>query len=232
MYLSVTTIVLGELGQWASLLYYRRSYRRYDRISPHVWIGGRLTEREATGAYLLAAGRARTADEAIAIIRGVRPSLAVCAEAVTALRRFEATLTQKAAPREMPRSALSTLLANVLAGGARLLCGTPRWVGGQPGARQRIYFANHTSHLDFLVLWGSLPVEERRRTRPVAGRDYWNRTRLRRYLAERGAGRSTRPEWGWLPPRRDRSGTSNCRAISQRASSESVAHHLSRRNTR
>src|SRR5207249_9960230 len=69
---------------------------------------------------------------------------------------------------------------------ARLICGTsPRWAGCSPAGRERIYFANHTSHLDFLVLWASLPANVRARTRPVAGRDYWDRTPLRSYLARR-----------------------------------------------
>jgi 1-acyl-sn-glycerol-3-phosphate acyltransferase len=50
-------------------------------------------------------------------------------------------------------------------------------------ARPRVYFANHASHLDFLVVWAALPAAERRRTRPVAAADYWGRTRIRRYLA-------------------------------------------------
>ena len=49
----------------------------------------------AVGAYLLAAGRARTADEAIATIRLARPSSVVRPEAVAALRRFQATLTPR-----------------------------------------------------------------------------------------------------------------------------------------
>ena len=48
---------------------------------------------------------------------------------------------------------------------------------------QRVYFANHASHLDFVVLWAALPGAQRRSVRPVAGRDYWERTRVRRYLA-------------------------------------------------
>jgi 1-acyl-sn-glycerol-3-phosphate acyltransferase len=48
-------------------------------------------------------------------------------------------------------------------------------------ARQRIYYANHTSHLDFILIWSSLPRHVRERTRPVAGRDYWERSRFRRY---------------------------------------------------
>ncbi|HEX6250046.1 MAG TPA: lysophospholipid acyltransferase family protein [Gemmatimonadaceae bacterium] len=50
--------------------------------------------------------------------------------------------------------------------------------------RQRVFFANHTSHLDFVVLWAALPKEIRRRTRPVGGRDYWGTSALRRYIAE------------------------------------------------
>ncbi len=51
-----------------------------------------------------------------------------------------------------------TLTANVLALTAKLLSGSSvRWVDCQPDTCQRIYFANHTSHLDALVLWSSLP---------------------------------------------------------------------------
>lgn len=59
-----------------------------------------------------------------------------------------------------------------------------RWLGCQPDARQRIYFANHTSNLDALVLWAILPPEVRALTRPVAARDYWMAGRLRRHVAE------------------------------------------------
>lgn len=52
-----------------------------------------------------------------------------------------------------------------------------------PPERQRVYFGNHTSHLDFVLIWSALPAEARARTRPVAGADYWMRGRVRRYLA-------------------------------------------------
>jgi 1-acyl-sn-glycerol-3-phosphate acyltransferase len=51
-----------------------------------------------------------------------------------------------------------------------------------PEARQRVYFANHTSHLDFVVLWSALPAQLRTLTRPVAAKDYWQ-SGIRRYLA-------------------------------------------------
>jgi 1-acyl-sn-glycerol-3-phosphate acyltransferase len=46
-----------------------------------------------------------------------------------------------------------------------------------------IYFANHSSHLDFVTIWAALPKNVRARTRPVAGRDYWEKTALRRRIA-------------------------------------------------
>jgi len=49
--------------------------------------------------------------------------------------------------------------------------------------KQRIYFANHSSHLDFVIIWAALPPALRMRTRPVAAKDYWDRSALRRYLA-------------------------------------------------
>lgn len=54
-----------------------------------------------------------------------------------------------------------------------------------PDDRQRVVFANHSSHLDTLVLWAALPPTLRARTRPVAARDYWAKGRVRSYFAER-----------------------------------------------
>ena len=58
------------------------------------------------------------------------------------------------------------------------------WVDCEPRTdRLRLYFANHGSHLDFATLWAVLPHAARERTRPVAARDYWGRTRLTRAAA-------------------------------------------------
>lgn len=57
-----------------------------------------------------------------------------------------------------------------------------RWQGCLPTNAQRLYFANHSSHLDFLLIWTLLPRALRKRTRPVAGADYWNASALRRFL--------------------------------------------------
>jgi len=66
----------------------------------------------------------------------------------------------------------------------RLLVGAyPRWLGSAPTAAQRIYCANHSSHMDTVVLWASLPAELRSNTRPVAARDYWDKPGLRSSIA-------------------------------------------------
>jgi 1-acyl-sn-glycerol-3-phosphate acyltransferase len=76
----------------------------------------------------------------------------------------------------------------VLVGVVKLLVGAyARWIGTTPAATQRIYFANHTSHIDTLAIWSSLPRALRRRTRPIAARDYWGKG-LRKYIATRGFG--------------------------------------------
>lgn len=76
-------------------------------------------------------------------------------------------------------------LGGLLAALARGISGVQvRWAGCAPEARQRVYFANHTSHLDFVVLWSALPGELRARTRPVAAKDYWEHG-VKAYLAQR-----------------------------------------------
>ncbi len=66
----------------------------------------------------------------------------------------------------------------------RLLVGAyPQWHGSSPTRKQRIYFANHTSHLDTIVIWSALPSALRPTTRPVAAKDYWSKGVIRRRLA-------------------------------------------------
>ena len=66
----------------------------------------------------------------------------------------------------------------------RLLVGAyPQWQGCAPSRTQRIYFANHSSHRDAIVIWSSLPAELRAKTRPVAAKDYWEKGALRRRIA-------------------------------------------------
>jgi 1-acyl-sn-glycerol-3-phosphate acyltransferase len=78
-------------------------------------------------------------------------------------------------------------LSYLLIGSVRALLGaTPRWAGSRPAPTQRIYFANHTSHIDTVALWSALPPELRARTRPVAAADYWGSSALKRYIALQG----------------------------------------------
>jgi 1-acyl-sn-glycerol-3-phosphate acyltransferase len=75
------------------------------------------------------------------------------------------------------------LTTNLTIAGARLLTGIEaRWVGCSPDDVQRIYFANHTSHMDFVLFCSALPARIRKKTRPVAASDYWNRGIVRQYM--------------------------------------------------
>src|SRR4249919_3700278 len=67
---------------------------------------------------------------------------------------------------------------------ARLLSGASvRWIDCQPDTCQRVYFANHTSHLDAIVLWSALPSQLRTITRPAAAKVYWEKGAARRFMA-------------------------------------------------
>jgi 1-acyl-sn-glycerol-3-phosphate acyltransferase len=78
------------------------------------------------------------------------------------------------------------MISRFLAFIARLISGaTARWTAPLDPARQRVYFANHTSHLDFIIIWSALPPSMRAKTRPVAGADYWGKGPIRRYLSTR-----------------------------------------------
>lgn len=70
-----------------------------------------------------------------------------------------------------------------LLGLIRLLTGAQaRWQGCPPKAEQRIYFANHQSHADLMLMWAALPQELRSITRPIAARDYWTKTAFKKWI--------------------------------------------------
>jgi 1-acyl-sn-glycerol-3-phosphate acyltransferase len=78
-------------------------------------------------------------------------------------------------------------LTKLLMAMVRLLVGAnPRWLGSRPSEAQRIYFANHSSHIDTVALWSALPPDLRSKTRPVAAADYWQHGRIRRMIAIQG----------------------------------------------
>ncbi len=71
----------------------------------------------------------------------------------------------------------------LLLGFIRLLTGAQaRWFGCPPKAEQRIYFANHQSHADLVLIWAALPKELRGITRPIAAKDYWTTSPLKRWI--------------------------------------------------
>ena len=81
---------------------------------------------------------------------------------------------------------LPRLLAIAVTVFARIVTGVrPDWRGCVPVPRQRVYFANHASHGDFVLIWTVLPPALREITRPVAGSDYWLKGAVRRYVGER-----------------------------------------------
>ncbi|MES2993945.1 MAG: lysophospholipid acyltransferase family protein [Pseudomonadota bacterium] len=70
-----------------------------------------------------------------------------------------------------------------LAGIARLITGAQgHWYGSPPKAEQRIYFANHQSHFDWVLIWAALPRDLRTMTRPIAARDYWTSSPLKHWI--------------------------------------------------
>ena len=80
---------------------------------------------------------------------------------------------------------LATLAAMGITGFARVVTGVRgEWLGCLPEPRQRIYFANHVSHGDFVLIWTVLSPALRQVTRPVAGADYWEKTGLRRFIGK------------------------------------------------
>lgn len=81
------------------------------------------------------------------------------------------------------RRLLARFAGKLIVGAASLLTGVRSiWSGSAPRAQQTLYFANHTSHGDFVLLWATLPPDLRTVTRPVAGEDYWQASALRRFI--------------------------------------------------
>ncbi len=74
-------------------------------------------------------------------------------------------------------------MGGVLAFIARLITGAQgHWKGCAPKAEQRIYFANHQSHLDWVLIWAALPHDLRAVTRPIAAKDYWTSSPFKQWL--------------------------------------------------
>ncbi len=81
---------------------------------------------------------------------------------------------------------LAKAMSMFLLGLVRVLTGAQaRWHGCPPKAEQRIYFANHQSHADLVMIWAALPQELRGITRPIAAKDYWTASPLREWITTR-----------------------------------------------
>ena len=78
-------------------------------------------------------------------------------------------------------------ISYLLQGLTRILVGAyPRWIGCKPNANQRIYIANHTSHIDTMAIWTALPPNLQKTTHPVAAWDYWANNKFKKYITTQG----------------------------------------------
>lgn len=82
-----------------------------------------------------------------------------------------------------PAALAARVTAMAAVGAARFVTAVrPNWRGCQPAPVQRVYFANHASHGDFVLIWTVLPPALRAVTRPVAAQDYWGGGGLRSFI--------------------------------------------------
>jgi len=78
---------------------------------------------------------------------------------------------------------LAQWMSFFLLGFVRLLTGAQaRWHGCPPKAEQRIYFANHQSHIDLVLMWAAMPAELRHNTRAIAAKDYWTKSKFKQWI--------------------------------------------------
>jgi 1-acyl-sn-glycerol-3-phosphate acyltransferase len=75
------------------------------------------------------------------------------------------------------------MIRPIIAALVRLVTGVRQIPVPPHGGGPAIYFANHASHLDFVVVWAALPAADRERASPAAAEDYWGRSALRRRVA-------------------------------------------------
>lgn len=81
------------------------------------------------------------------------------------------------------RRVLGACAGQLIIAASRILTGVhAHWQGTGPSREQTLYFANHGSHGDFVLIWTTLPPRLRRFTRPVAAEDYWLSSALRRFI--------------------------------------------------
>lgn len=83
--------------------------------------------------------------------------------------------------------ALSQVLAWLVIQFAKLVSGVRvTWdAASAPRATPTLYFANHSSHGDFVLIWATLPADLRASTRPVAAADYWGKAGFRGFVGRK-----------------------------------------------
>lgn len=75
------------------------------------------------------------------------------------------------------------MMADLLAMLVRFATGVSVGKVGSWTGKPCVFFANHASNLDALVIWSALPSEIRENTSPVAAQDYWTKNALRRWVS-------------------------------------------------
>jgi 1-acyl-sn-glycerol-3-phosphate acyltransferase len=76
------------------------------------------------------------------------------------------------------------MIAETISGVCRLVAGAAaEWQCEADAAQPRVFYANHASHLDFVMIWSALPRGSRLEVRPVARMEYWNAGPARRFVA-------------------------------------------------
>jgi len=84
--------------------------------------------------------------------------------------------------KALPYRIVTKLAGDAISLFARILT-APRaiWSGSEPLPGPRVYYSNHTSNADFVLIWTVLPPVLRGRTRPVAALDYWLASPIRAF---------------------------------------------------
>lgn len=78
------------------------------------------------------------------------------------------------------------MIAETIGGMCRFITGAEaEWHCDPDVSGPRVFFANHASHLDVVLIWSALPSRRRGDVRPVAGKDYWDGGPVRRFVADR-----------------------------------------------
>ena len=79
------------------------------------------------------------------------------------------------------------LASTAILGFARAVTAVRPIFAGLPptDATPRVFFANHASHGDFVLVWATLPATTRARARPVAAAEYWTRGAVRSFIGRR-----------------------------------------------